>query len=749
MKQLFTLAALVTFCSLAFAQTNQPKYIAEALKLYESGKYFEAMPKLEAAYNKMTNKGKSITEKGSMAYKLADCYRKMEQYDKAAQWYGSSIELKYYDVEPKVYYYHGEMLRMNGELKKAKESYTNYKNKRGKESTINIDGLISTCSEQADVHDKESKYDVKAEDKLNAKEFDMAPFISEKKEAQIYFGTQREGVINPQRDPITGEKFMDIWMADFDAKGDFVSAKSIDNNNIINTKDNEGTAIMDKKGKTLYFTRCPSQPKKNLGCELWMADKNGDEWENVHEINLKEAIKKQIHKMEQDTTFKSEEEVSVGHPCITADGMMLIFASNMPGGQGGKDLWYIKFDKKSKMWDTDTVYNMGPTINTAGNELFPSLSSDDSLFFFASDGHPGIGGLDIFKSIIQGSKSSPDKTWGKPENMYKPINSPANDYALTIRKDLKSGYFTSERSNPKNRTYSPDIYSFTTPPVNYDLQVMVYEMGNKGKKIEGAKVTVMEKGGQSWEGLTNDGKKGTKQGFTDKWADRKSDKSHPRYINGGFDYEIKAAKARYFPMVKPATITTKGPDGIGVLEQSKSFVVEIQLIPIELRTPEIRYALDKWTFINDNTIKSNDSLQFLVNLLKDNPDIIIELYSHTDARDTEIHNQALSENRAKAVYNYLVGVDPKNACRVIPFGKGESEPAKYIDDKGVEQVLTEDYINQFKADKVKFEALHQLNRRTTVKIVMQPGTDLPKIFDYNAPCTPDPNYFKYTDPLPR
>ena len=186
-----------------------------------------------------------------------------------------------------------------------------------------------------------------------------------------------------------------------------------------------------------------------------------------------------------------------------------------------------------------------------------------------------------------------------------------------------------------------------------------------------------------------------------------------------------------------------------MLENSQSFVVEIPLIPIELRTPEIRYHLDKWTFVNDNTIKSNDSLQFLVDLLKDNPDIVIELYSHTDSRDTEIHNQALSENRAKAVFNYLVGIDPKNACRIKPFGKGESEPGKYIDDKGVEQTLTDDYINQFKADKVKFEALHQLNRRTTVKIVMEPGTQNPVIFDYNAPCTPDANYFKYTDPLPR
>jgi len=728
MKNALILTLSLFMATQVIGQTNQPKYITEALKIYESGKYFEAMPKLEAAYNKMNNKGKSISEKGSMAYKLADCYRRMEQFDKAATWYNACIELKYYDVEPKVYYYLGEMLRMNGELSKAKENYTNYKNKRGKDTSIDIDAIIESCKESALVHDEESKYVVKVEDKLNRKEFDMAPFISDKKESQVFFGTQREEVTNPARDPITGEKFMDIWIAEFNEKGDFVSAKSIDNNNLVNTNDNEGTAVMDRKGKTLYFTRCPAVPKQNLGCDIWSADRVGEEWENVQKIAIQ----------------KGGDSISVGHPCITSDGQMLIFASNMAGGLGGKDLWYLTYNKKEKAWDTKPI-NMGPGINTAGNELFPSLSSNDSLLFFASDGHPGVGGLDIFKAGIKTALNEPLKKWGNTQNMLKPINSAANDYALTIRKDLKSGYFTSERSTAKNRSYTPDIYSFTTPPVTYDLTVIVYELGNKSKKIADARVTVNELGGENWEGLT----KNQPKGKTEKWADRKGDKAHPRYINGGYVYEIKASKERYFPMTRPTTISTKGEGGVGILDQSQSFVVEIPLIPIELRTPEIRYHLDKWTFVNDNTIKSNDSLQFLVDLLKDNPDIVIELYSHTDSRDTEIHNQALSENRAKAVYNYLVEIDPKNACRVKPFGRGESEPAKYIDEKGVEQTLDDNYINQFKADKVKFEALHQLNRRTTVKIVMEPGTQNPIIFNYNAPCTPDPNYTKYTDPLPR
>jgi outer membrane protein OmpA-like peptidoglycan-associated protein len=142
-------------------------------------------------------------------------------------------------------------------------------------------------------------------------------------------------------------------------------------------------------------------------------------------------------------------------------------------------------------------------------------------------------------------------------------------------------------------------------------------------------------------------------------------------------------------------------------------------------------------------------LKFLVKLLKDNPEIMIELYSHTDSRDTEIHNEKLSENRAIAVYKELVKADPNNACRVTPIGMGEKEPSKYIDENGKEQVLRDDYINQFKGDKVKFEALHQLNRRTTVKIIMEPGTENPKLYKSSERCDKNIDTYKYTVPLPR
>jgi outer membrane protein OmpA-like peptidoglycan-associated protein len=179
------------------------------------------------------------------------------------------------------------------------------------------------------------------------------------------------------------------------------------------------------------------------------------------------------------------------------------------------------------------------------------------------------------------------------------------------------------------------------------------------------------------------------------------------------------------------------------MDQSQSFLIEMTLLPIkEIRPPEVRYPLDQWTFINDASCMSNDSLQYLFELLDQNQNISIDLYSHTDARDTEIHNQALSENRSKAVYNFLVdkGIDPR---RIKPVGKGESEPATLILENGEEVTLKEEYINQFKlSDKAKFEQLHQINRRTTVLIT---STE----FDANTAPPADPSWKKYKTPLPR
>ncbi|MBU3659425.1 MAG: hypothetical protein FGM14_06135 [Flavobacteriales bacterium] len=719
MKHLILLFSLfVLGITNVYSQEKQdPKYVREANFAFNSGNYFEAAPKCEDAFKKLGVKG-SLKQKGDMAFKVAESYRNMERYEKANEWYGVCLELRYFDIKPDIYYYKANMQRMLKDFAGAAKTYKEYKRVAPESKQKEIDALIAGCETFKGFEEFESKIVAKCETKINTKEFDMAPSFVDKKGKKIYFSSSREDAFGKDRDPITGQKYMDIFVAEYDDKMNPINVKSIDTKGIINTAENEGSVCFDAKKKTMYFTRCPNRQKAQLGCDIWMADLNGEDFDNITKIIL-----------------KSNDTVSVGHPCVTEDGMMMIFASDMVENSlgeksfGGRDLWYVNYNKRDKVWDS-IPKNMGPIFNTGGNELFPSLGPKGQLFF-ASDGLPGIGGLDIFSAERVGTENK----WINPKNIGTPFNSPGNDYAMCDF-DGKSGFFTSERKTSTSVEYTPDIWSYSVPPNLYDLRVVVYELGNKNKKIEGAKVVVTEVNGQTWEGTTD------KTGRTEKWVERK-DKS--RYITEGNDYQIKASKARYFTDKNGAKFTTKG------LDNSQSFLIEIPLIPIEIRTPEVRYPLDKWSFINDATCMSLDSLKFLENLLKDNPSLVIELYSHTDARDTEIHNQALSENRAKAVYNYLVdqkGIDPR---RIKPIGRGEAEPAKWIDEKGVEQVLTEAYINQFKTtDKAKFERLHQINRRTTVKVVFQPGTtDVPLEFDPATAPPADPKYKVYTDPLPR
>jgi len=715
MKYIFNLAfsLLVAGSYMAQQGKQEPKYLREANKAFDSKNYFDASTKCQSAFKKLGTKG-SIKDKGNMAFRVAESYRNLEIYDKANEWYGVCVELKYFNEKPEIYLLKGDMQRMLKDFDGAMKSYREFQKLAPNMKKQEVETAIASCEKYKDFDSNEPKIIVKAESKINTKNFDMSPAFFDKKGNVVYFGSSREESAGSGRDPITGEKYMDIFVATFDESGNPTGVKSIDKEGVINTNQNEGTVCFDSKKKTMFFTRCPSAEKANLGCDIWKADLNGESFENVLKLKL-----------------KGDSTISVGHPCLTEDGMMLVFASDMKesGGTksaGGMDLWYVTFDKKNKLWDS-VPKNMGPEFNTSGNELFPSLGPKGQLYF-ASNGWPGIGGMDIFEAE---RVSSSENKWKNVVNKGFPFNSPGNDYAMCDF-DGKSGFFTSERKAGSTIEYAPDIWSFSTPPNLFDLRVVVYEVGKKNQRIENAKVevTCITSKDVKWGGDTD------AKGSTVKWADKGKG---VRYINVDNEYQILASKQGYYENRKGSKISTIG------LDQSQSFIVEIPLFPIgEIRTPEVRYPLDQWSFINDATCKSNDSLQFLANLLTDNPGVTIDLFSHTDARDTELHNKVLSENRAKAVYKYLVeqkGIDPR---RIRPEGKGESEPAKWKDETGKETLLTEEYINQFKtADKAKFEKLHQINRRTTAKITS---------VDFDAAATKivaDPNWRVFTSPLPR
>jgi peptidoglycan-associated lipoprotein len=707
MKQFFILAFLtLSLSQYTFGQnTLEPKYIRKANDTYFSGNYFEAVKACQAAYKTLGYKG-TIRQKGEMAYKIADSYRNMQIYDKANDWYGTCIELKYFDVVPEVYFYRGDMQRMLKEYDNSLKSYREYKriapNSRSKE----LESTMAAIEKYRDFDSEESNFVIKCEEKINSKQYDMSPSFGDKKGKTIYFGTSRDESTGADRDPISGQKYMDIFSAEYDVNGNPTNVKSIDTKGVVNTTQNEGTACFDSKKKKLYFTRCPNAEKMDLGCEIWTADLSGEDFDNPIRISL-----------------KTNDTVSVGHPCLTPDDMMLIFASDMTesaNGEksfGGRDLWYVMYDKRSKMWDS-VPHNMGDMFNSAGNELFPSIGPKGQLYF-ASDGLPGIGGLDIFVAQREGESNK----WSGTKNMGVPFNSQGNDYGICDF-DGRSGFFTSERKTSSSNEYTSDIWSYSIPPNLFDLRVIVYESGKKTKKLAGAKVTVTVSDGTTWEGTTD--ARG-KVSWNEK-ADKKS-----RWILVGKDFTLKAGKEGYYEDKRGAKFSTVG------LDQSQSFILEMPLLPIgEIRTPEVRYPVSQWTFINDATCMSLDSLKFLDSMLREYPNITIDLFSHTDARDTDLKNQVLSENRAKAVYKYLVEQKGIDARRIRPVGKGEAEPATWEDENGQKVILTESYINQFKtSDPAKFQKLHQINRRTTAKIT---GTEFnPAVA---PPANPEYSVFK-------
>jgi outer membrane protein OmpA-like peptidoglycan-associated protein/tetratricopeptide (TPR) repeat protein len=701
----YKLVLPLVFISLSWLSFAQNKYVLEAENYFASEKYCEGADKCALAYTKLTRKGNQAKmQKAGMAFKTAECYRFTDRFRDANEWYDRALLLDYQEVIPEIHYYNAEMLRMMGNFEKAQKSYEAFKSLVPKDTRADVG--IKSCKDSKSFVANKSRHVVTNQTAINKKEFDMSPMFADRKETKLYFVSSRSGSTGNETDPISCQKYMDIWVSEVDKKGNWGEPKLADVSGLINTEAHEGSVAFDGRGKTMFFTRCPNEKKMNLGCDIWTAEMKGkDGWDAPEKLNL-----------------KSNDSISLGHPCASDDGNFLIFASDMPGGFGGRDLWFTTYDKKNKTWKEPK--NMGPEVNTAGNELFPTFGKDGSLFY-ATDGIIGLGGLDIVKATKVGDQMK----WENPTNLGFPINSENNDYGLYELSE-KKGYFTSERKDP-NGKFNPDIYMYELPPNLFDLKVIVSELGDKAKKIQDVKVVVKGSDNTTWEGFTN------KSGSV--FWDKKPD--NVRYVKEETSYTISISKEGYHEDKKGSQFTTVG------LNYDQNFIIEMALLPKKtIRLPEVRYPFNQWTLLVDSTINSPDSLLFVYNLLNEYPGMVLELSSHTDSRGKDDANQKLSENRAKACYKYLVeskGLDPR---RIKPVGKGELEPrtiwkkgdaflaSQPNDMKGIETiVLTEAYINSFSSNKVVFDMLHQYNRRTEGKILsmdFNPATAPPANLDY-------------------
>jgi len=675
---------------LVFGQKNYTQLADEKFQL---NKYYEAIELYKKAYTKVTNK----VEKNRILYNIGLSYYFMGNYKYSAQYLKRVIKAGY--PEANAYYYYGECLRS---LEKYEDAIVVFEEMKQKfPNDERADKKIEASKLAKAWMDNPTQYQIEVDKKINSKYLDFSPAWYDKKHRSIAFTTTREEVQGKGKDAWTGEAFSDIFVTTQDKKGNWSTPVPIDEEGIINTPHNEGACVMNSKFNTLYFTRCLKEKKKILGCQIYMSTKKGKSWGEPELINI-----------------TSDSAASVRHPAIDKSETMLIFSSNMPGGQGGYDLWMVTRKKKNQPFENPV--NLGSLINTPEDEAFPTIREVNGkiYLYFASNGHLGMGGFDIFVSEYVDGK------WTEPQNLKYPINSAADDFHIIFDDDPKDlakygvkeiGWFSSNRKGGRGKD---DLWKFQLPPILFTLSGVVYDDSTK-EVIPEAEVTVEGSDGTIYKTQTD---KAGRYQFDNK------------QILENTTYDIYVSKDGY--LNEKNRITTIG------LQQSKDLVQDFYLVPIPKKPivlPEIRYEFDKWDLLPEY----QDSLMGLIQLMKENPNLVIELGSHTDARGSDTYNDTLSYKRAKSCVDFIIsqGIEPD---RLIPKGYGERVPRVLEKDitityndktftfkKGT--VLNEDYINSLPS-KDEQEAAHQLNRRTTFQIV---STDYVPQEDKNKPVMPE------------
>lgn len=664
-----TVLAVISLSLSGFSQ----KVLKKADAAYEAKQYFDAINYYKQAYPSATKDKKAL-----ILYRMGVAAHKINDYKQAEANLNKAIAANYDD--PEVYRELAEVLKNQMKYPEAIVEYKNYKAKGGNAKKADIG--IKSCELAQQWVDNPLRYKVENIALVNSKQRDYAPTFSDKKYKTLVITSNRDGSLGGQ-DANTGDNKGDLWETKLDKNGKWSTPVLLPPS--VSTDVNEGRAWVTKKGDYIFFTRCPEEKNKENKCGLFMCRKQGSTWGPATPLPF----------VVDSLTF--------AHPTMSADGKTLYFVSNMAGGYGKMDLWMCSFNPKTNVWGQPK--NLGPNVNTEGNELYPTVTDDNKKLYFSSDYHPGLGGLDMFMTEI-----TPDGKFNKPvENMKSPLNSSYDDFGIVFEGKKQRGYFTSNREGGRG---DDDIWSFTLPAMNFNVKGNVFSEGDpntakgKGETVEGVKVKVIGSDGSISEMTT--GKDGSYK--------FKLKEMTTYTVSTETDQSSKSAthnKDGFLANTDARVITTVGE------KDSKDFVADFAVKPVvrELRLPEIQYELGSAELLPN----SKDSLNYLYNILKDNPSIVVELNAHTDSRGSDAENMKLSQARAQSCVDFLVkekGVNPK---RLVAKGYGES------------QLLVTDAVIKKAKTKEEQEALHQKNRRTSFRVLS---------FDFvdpNAPKQQKPN----------
>jgi len=656
---------------LATSVFGQRNFLEAADKDFEDMKYSVAVDKYKKAYSKT----KDRDEKNRIRFQMAECYRMMNNAKRAEVYYKSLYRTGYYKKNTIVLLYYGEMMKINMKYDEAIPVFEEYI-KLQPDDPRGPDGLKS-LNMQKEWTSNPTNHTITNIKGINSRQGDFNPCYASDNYNSLIFVSNREGSTGKDEDEWTGQNFTDLYLTRIDRKGEWSVPDLLDSGEEenINSKSNEGSPMMNSIFTTLYFARCGNAKNQESGCHIYTAKRSGRTFATAEPVHLG-----------GDSTSR------IIHPTLSEDEKMIIFTADFPQGYGGTDLWVAY--RKSTSEDFGLAKNLGPTINTKDNEAFPFLRND-TVLYFASNGHIGMGGLDIFKVPRTADG------WGVPANLGYPVNTSTDDFAMIFNPESEEeGFFCSNRKTYNNirSRGGDDIYHFVIPPLEFTLAGVVKD-DRSLQFLESAEVKMVGSDGSSIATKSNSiGRyEFTKEQFRPKTT-----------------YELFISKESYF--------STTGSETTVGIEKSKDFVLDFNLKPIPkapIVLPEILYDLAKW----DLKPQYQDSLQGLIQTLDENPRMVVELASHTDTRDTDERNDILSQKRAQSAVDYLIlrGIDPD---RLVAKGYGERVPrpisrSYYMNgvmvlDSG--SVLTENFINNLASNEKK-EFAHQFNRRTEFSVL--------------------------------
>ena len=649
MKKLIIWAAVIAVAGSAITGCGGAK-LSVADEQMARGEYYDASKTYRKIYNKLT-KREQRPQRGEVAYKMGKCYQKLNMAARASASYQNAIRYGVTDSMARLHL--AQSLHAEGKYVPAIKAYEEFL-ELSPSNPIALSGLEGAKASAA-LKKNKTRWVVRQDKLLNSRRADFSPMFNGD---ILYFTTTNEKVTGDKRSEITGMKKSDIWMSKKDEQGNRLRPEPVEGE--LNSELDEGIMSFSPDGSTMYLTKARREPNANTGVEIYTSQRSDAKWSAPVKFEIT-----------ADTVS------SYAHPAVSPDGNYLYFASDMPG-TGGKDIWRINLKERS-----GSLENLGTDINTPGDEMFPYMLTD-SIMYFSSDGHPGLGGLDIFCATLQ-----PSGRW-TVTNMGSPINSEADDFGMTFLPgaDHPQGYMSSNRGDGRGYDH---IYTFELPDLKINISGWVVDRDDE--PVPNSVIRIVGNDGSIQKAVARD------------------DGSFSFPLQRGVSYVMMAGGRGYLNAKQEFTADNAEEDA----------EYEIDFVLASINKPNIIenifYDFDKATLRPE----SEDALDELVKLLADNPNITIEMASHTDRVGTEEYNLDLSERRAKAVIDYLIskGIAPE---RLQHQGYGKSRPKvvtkrvnKLYPQFKEGDVLTEEYISNLPPEDQ--EAADQVNRRTEFQVL--------------------------------